>query len=45
MAKIIHWNEHIAKKKARNDFEKDFFKLINNSVCGTTINFFKCKKT
>ena len=25
------------RKKARNDFEKDFFKLINNSVCGTTI--------
>ena len=41
MAKIIHRNEHIAKKKSKNDFEKDFFKLINNSVCGTTIKNLK----
>ena len=38
MFKTIHWYKQRAKKNAINDFEKDFFRLMKNSVFGKTIN-------
>ena len=37
MSKIKEWYEIWAKKKARYDFWKDFFKLMNNSNFGKTM--------
>ena len=33
----LHSSEHGAVKKARTDFQKDLFKLLNNSVFGNTM--------
>ena len=37
MVEALHRDEHRTGKKANNDFEKDFFNIMNNSVFGKTV--------
>ena len=37
MVKTLYQYEYCAKNRSKNDFEKDFFKLMNNSVFGKTM--------
>ena len=37
MVQTIHWQEHWFKKRRKKWFEKDFFKLINNSLFRKTM--------
>ena len=37
MVKTIYWFQYGTKEKANDDFEKNYFKLINNAVVGKTL--------